>query len=116
MGDSVIHAFAGSVGGCAAMVGRSLIFDLINHRAAVTDCLSLAGADLVSGIVTAKDVGSTINYLTLSPLVTLSTRAAVQTKKEHMVRICHLGTNHFTEGSFTLTFIRPSKKHWSKPT
>ncbi|WVQ90436.1 hypothetical protein IAS59_004216 [Cryptococcus gattii] len=41
MGDSVIHAFAGSVGGCAAMA---------------------------------------LTY----PLVTLSTRAAVQTKKEHM--------------------------------
>lgn len=29
MGDSVIHAFAGSVGGCAAMVGH---FDLNNYH------------------------------------------------------------------------------------
>lgn len=88
-------------------------FDLIDHRAAVTDCLSLAGADLVSSIITAEDVG--LPLTPLSPLVTLSTRAAVQTKKEHMVRI-YLGTSHFTEGSLTMTFIRPPKKHWSKPT
>lgn len=54
MGDSVIHAFAGSVGGCAAMVGH---FDLTNHRSTVTDCLSLAGANLVSNIITAEDAG-----------------------------------------------------------
>lgn len=97
--------------------GKSISYcDLTNHRATVTDCLSLAGIDLVSIIVAAEDCGSTVDCRSLSPLVTLSTRAAVQTKKEHIVGLRRLRTDHFTEASFTLTFVRLPKKHCSKPT